>query len=411
MNPLEIVRMALGSLGVHKLRSFLTVAGITIGVFSVIGVMTAVSALRGSIDSGLSFLGANTFQFGKYPAGVSAIGNNWDKIRKRPNITFAQAQRYRDLMQGTADTIRMVAWKGGGHAEYGGRQTSPNLQFGGTNQHYIVTNQWTIDQGRNFTEDDIIGRRPVIIIGQTLVKKLFPSESPLGKTITATGNAYTVIGTLASKGTSFGQDADEIALIPITRFLAQYGVLNFSLNVATMASSQEDYAETLDKGITAMRIARGLKPGQENDFEVYSNDSLVAAFAKIADTVSEGALVISSIALLAAGVGIMNIMLVSVKERTREIGVRKSVGARKGTILTQFLCESVALSLAGGLVGILLGVMVGDGLALLMHSAIVFPWGWAMAGLLICTAIGVGFGLYPAMQAAALDPIEALRYE
>jgi len=411
MKTWEIVRMALASLGVHKLRSFLTVAGITIGVFSVIGVMTAVSALRGSIDSGLSFLGANTFQFAKYPAGVSAIGNNWDKIRKRPNITFAQVQRYRQLMAGTTEVIRSIAWKGGGHAEYGGRQTSPNLQFGGTNEHYLTTNQWNIDQGRNFTAEDISDRRPVILIGQTLVKKLFPAESPLGKSITAAGHAYTVIGTLAAKGTAFGQDQDEIALVPISRFLAENGVLNYSLNVATMAASQQEYNETLDKGLTAMRIARGLRPGQENDFELYSNDSLVAAFAKIADVVSAGALVISSIALLAAGVGIMNIMLVSVKERTREIGVRKSVGARKATILAQFLCESVALSLAGGLVGILLGVMVGDGLALLMHSAVVFPWGWAMAGLLVCSAIGVGFGLYPAMQAAALDPIEALRYE
>jgi putative ABC transport system permease protein len=411
MKSWDIIRMALASLGVHKLRSFLTVAGITIGVFSVIGVMTAVSALRGSIDTGLSFLGANTFQFAKYPAGVTVIGNNWDKIRKRPNISFPQFQRYRQLMAGTSEVIRGVAWKGGGHAEYGGRQTSPNLDFGGTNEHFLTTNQWSIDQGRNFTAEDITERRPVILIGQTLVKKLFPAESPLGKTITATGHAYTVIGTLASKGTAFGQDQDEIALIPITRFLAENGVLNFSLNVATMAPSQQEYYDTLDKGITAMRIARGLKPGQENDFEVYSNDSLVAAFARIADTVSAGALVISSIALLAAGVGIMNIMLVSVKERTREIGVRKSVGARKASILFQFLCESVALSLAGGLVGILLGVIVGDGLALLMHSAIVFPWAWAAAGLLVCTAIGVGFGLYPAMQAAALDPIEALRYE
>jgi putative ABC transport system permease protein len=160
-----------------------------------------------------------------------------------------------------------------------------------------------------------------------------------------------------------------------------------------------------------MRMARGLRPDNENDFELYSNDSLLAAFAKVADAVRAGALVISAIALLAAGVGIMNIMLVSVTERTKEIGVRKSIGARKAGILAQFLLESVALSIGGGLAGILLGVAAGDGLAMLMHVDIVFPLGWAATGLIVCSAIGVGFGLYPAARAASLDPIEALRYE
>jgi putative ABC transport system permease protein len=160
-----------------------------------------------------------------------------------------------------------------------------------------------------------------------------------------------------------------------------------------------------------MRIVRQLRPSDDNDFELYSNDSLLAAFAKVADAVRAGAFVISTIALIAAGVGIMNIMLVSVTERTKEIGVRKSIGARKKNILAQFLAESVAISLAGGFAGIFLGVIAGDALALVLHAAIVFPWGWAIAGLLVCTAIGVGFGFYPALRAASLDPIEALRYE
>jgi putative ABC transport system permease protein len=160
-----------------------------------------------------------------------------------------------------------------------------------------------------------------------------------------------------------------------------------------------------------MRIVRGLKPEDENDFELYSNDSLIAAFAKVADAVRAGALVISGIALLAASVGIMNIMLVSVTERTKEIGIRKSIGARKVSILIQFLIEAVVISLFGGLVGIGLGVIAGDGLAYWMEASIVFPWDWAAIGLLVCTGIGVGAGLYPAMKAAALDPIEALRYE
>jgi putative ABC transport system permease protein len=190
-----------------------------------------------------------------------------------------------------------------------------------------------------------------------------------------------------------------------------FGPENYSVNIATESPSQVVYNETMEKGITALRVIRALRPEQDNDFEIYSNDTLVAAFAKVADVVSSGAFVISAIALLAAGVGIMNIMLVSVTERTKEIGVRKAVGARKMTVLTQFLVESVVLSLTGGLFGILLGTIAGDSLAAWLSVAIVFPWGWAAAGILVCSAIGVIFGMYPAWKAANLDPIEALRYE
>jgi putative ABC transport system permease protein len=411
MKSADIVTMALGSLGVHKLRSFLTMAGITIGVFSVIGVMTTISALRGQIETGLSFLGADVFQFSKYPTGIQVVGNNLDKYRKRRNLTFAEAQRYRQLMEGTADVIRMVAWKGGGTASYGGHQTDPNVQYGGTNEHFIVTNQFTIDTGRNLTAEDVDFGRPVAIIGQTLVRALFPSESPLGKVVKIAGHAYTVVGTFAPKGTMFGGDADEIAIVPVSRFLSDNGADGYSLNIATQAPSPLDYDETVDRAIMAMRIARRLRPGDENDFDIYSNESLVAAFAKVADTVSDGAFVVSAIALLAAGVGIMNIMLVSVTERTKEIGIRKSIGARRASILTQFLLESVALSLCGGVVGILLGIVTGDVLAVMMNASIVFPWGWTAAALVVCSAIGIGFGLYPAVQAAGLDPIDALRYE
>jgi len=200
-------------------------------------------------------------------------------------------------------------------------------------------------------------------------------------------------------------------MIPISRFLMDFGAEQYSVNIATESPSQTQYNATMEKGITAMRVVRGLRPEQDNDFEIYSNDTLIAAFAKVADVVSSGAFVISAIALLAAGVGIMNIMLVSVTERTKEIGVRKAVGARKIVILTQFLVESVVLSVTGGLVGILLGTVAGDGLAAVLSAEIVFPWGWAAAGVVVCTAIGVVFGMYPAWKAASLDPIEALRYE
>ena len=413
MSYKEIIRMALDSLGVNKLRSFLTMSGITIGVFSVIGVMTAVSAMRGSIESGLSFLGANIFQFAKTPVGIVDNGNTKHKIASRRNITLEQAQRYRKLMEGIADVVCFKAFENHAvvQATHENRKTNPGITFGGSNEYFLEANQYTIDHGRNFTGADIDLVRPLALIGSEISHKLFPAESPLGKLIKVNGRTYSVVGVFAERGTTFGQSQDDIVIVPITRFLSDFGADRYSVNVATQSPSQVTYNEIMEKGITAMRVARELRPERDNDFELYSNDSLISAFAKIADVVRAGAFVISAIALLAAGVGIMNIMLVSVTERTKEIGIRKSIGARKSAILSQFLVESVTISLAGGIAGILIGVLAGDGVAAILKADIVFPWGWAALGIFVCTAIGVIFGLHPAFKAASLDPIEALRYE
>ncbi len=410
MPLIEILRIALSSIGTNKLRSALTMLGITIGVFSVIGVMTTVTALRSSIETGLSFLGSNMFQFGKYP--VMGGGSNRREIGMRRDITLEQAMRYKQLMEGTAEMVCLKVFDyNGAQAVYGGRKTTPDITFVGTNEYFINANQYSIELGRNFQPEDIELGRPVTVVGQEIVKKLFPSENPLGKTIKMEGRTYVIVGTFADKGTSFGQSQDNIAIIPISRFFGDLGAARRTINIATAAPSHLVYNDTMDKGVTAMRVVRGLKPEDDNDFEVYSNESLLGAFAKVADYITAGSFVISGIALLAAGVGIMNIMLVSVTERTKEIGIRKSIGARKRSILTQFLIEAVTISIAGGVLGIVLGVIVGNLVAMLMKANAVFPWDWAFLGLLVCSGIGIGFGFYPAWKAASLDPIEALRYE
>src|SRR6266542_2629646 len=350
----EVIKMAWSSLGANKLRSALTMLGITIGVFSVISVMTAIGALQYSIENGISFLGSNIFQFGKYPANISASGDVQEKFRNRHNITYKQALHYYRLMEGEAREI---------------------------------------------------------VVGKIIEKRLFPHETPIGKIVRVSGHTYTIVGVLAEKGTAFGQSPDDLCIMPITRFFEDYGEAKRTVNIATQAFTQDTYNRTFDRGIGAMRIARGLRPDQPNDFEIYSNDSLKSAFVNVAGYVRVGAFVISFIALVAAGIGIMNIMLVSVTERTKEIGVRKSIGARSRDILRQFLTEAVFISEAGGVLGIILGIIVGDLLAAWLKMDLIFPYGWAVAGLLVCSAIGIGFGLYPAYRAANLDPIEALRYE
>ena len=409
----EIVAMALSSLGANKLRATLTMIGITIGVFSIISVMTAIGALQNSIENGLSFLGSNIFQFAKYPVNIDAGGEIKKKYQNRRDISYRQALHYYELMQGNAREIclKCFGYELKGQAVYNGVRTTPSLLIVGTNRSFLTANAYTLGYGRNLNEEDVDLARHVLVVGKMIEKRLFPHESPIGKVIRMSGHTYTIIGVLAEKGTSFGQSQDDICMMPITRFFEDFGEAKRTVNIATQSFSQETYNGTLDRGIGAMRIARGLRADQENDFEIYSNDSLKSAFASIADVVRIGAFVISFIALVAAGIGIMNIMLVSVTERTKEIGVRKSIGARRRDILRQFLTEAVFISEAGGILGIILGVIGGDLLAVWLKVDIIFPFGWAFAGLVVCSAIGIGFGLYPAYRAAALDPIEALRYE
>ncbi|TMP96343.1 MAG: FtsX-like permease family protein [Verrucomicrobia bacterium] len=409
----EIIAMALSSLGANKLRAALTMTGITIGVFSIISVMTAIGALQNSIESGISFLGSNVFQFAKYPVNIDTGGETKKKYQNRRNVTYRQALRYYELMQGDAQEICLKCFGRDlkGQAVYNGVKTTPSLTVVGTSRGFLTANAFTLGYGRNLTDEDVDFSRAVVVVGKMIEKRLFPHESPIGKVIRMSGHTYTVIGVLAEKGTSFGQSQDDICIMPITRFFENYGEANRTVNIATQPFSTELYNRTLDKGISAMRIARGLDANQENDFEIYTNDSLKSAFASVAGVVRIGAFVISFIALVAAGIGIMNIMLVSVTERTKEIGVRKSIGARSRDILRQFLTEAVFISEAGGILGIILGVIGGDLLAVWLKVDIIFPFGWALAGLVVCSAIGIGFGLYPAYRAAALDPIEALRYE
>ena len=409
----EIIKMAVASLGVNKLRSGLTMIGITIGVFSVISVMTAVGALQNSIENGISFLGANIFQFAKYPAQVSVNGDERKKYQNRHNVSYQQALHYQKLMDGYAREIclKVFGYELKGQAVYNGVKTTPSLLLVGSNRSFLAANAYTLGYGRNLNEEDVDLARQVLVVGKVVEKRLFPHESPIGKVIRLNGHTYTIVGVLAEKGTSFGQSQDNVCLMPITRFFEDFGSAKRTVNIATQAFSAEMYNRTFDRAIGAMRIARGLKANQENDFEIYSNDSLKSAFISVANVVRVGAFVISGIALVAAGIGIMNIMLVSVTERTKEIGVRKSIGARSKDILRQFLAEAVFISEAGGILGIVLGIFMGDLVAIWLKVDTIFPIGWAIAGVIVCSAIGIGFGLYPAYRAANLDPIEALRYE
>jgi len=405
MLPSEIFRLAGASLNANKLRSSLTVLGIAVGVFSVIGVMTLIAGMRASVESGLNVLGANSFQIGK-----AAAFSDWTRFRNRRDITFAAASRFKDLL-GSSARVSLQLERMGKTVVFRDRRTNPNVNLRGGDENFVGAFNFDLAAGRNLGAEDVEFGRPVAVLGNDVAEKIFPGEEALGRSVRIDGQNYLVVGVMAPKGTSFGMSQDNFVLVPITRWIAAYGQQWRSINLNVQAWNQAELGETMDRAIGVMRLVRGLKPEDPNDFEVFSNESLIEAFNNIADVVAMGALIVSAIALLASGVGVMNIMLVSVTERTKEIGIRKSIGAKRRNILLQFLAEAVALSLTGGIAGVVVGVVGGNAVALALNTEITFPWLWAAIGLLTCGGIGVAFGLYPAWKAARLDPIEALRYE
>ena len=403
------MKMAWKALGANKLRSALTASGITIGIFSIISVMTAISGLQGSIETGLSILGSNIFQFSKYPIGIKVEGD--ERYRNRRNIDYGTYLKFARMMGDKAPMVCPKVWDDSTQGVFENRKTNPNIQLCGTNQGFLSVNTFLLEDGRNLSREDIEFTRNVCVVGQQIKKRLFPQGIAVGNVIRLDSKEYEVIGTLAEKGGGFGGPDDNIVLIPITKFLENYGTQQRSLNIAVEAQNQIAYERTMGLAIGAFREARGLRPEEANDFEIYSNDSIEGVLRSIAGNVRIGAFVISTIALVAAGVGIMNIMLVNVTERTKEIGMRKSVGARNFDIRMQFLFEALFLSLAGAIGGIVLGVAAGNGLAIWLRATAIFPWDWAIVGIIFCSAIGIGFGLYPAHKAASLNPVEALRHE
>ncbi len=408
-NLRESLIMALSAIRGSKLRSVLTLLGVAVGVFSIISVMTAVGVLRNSIEEGITQLGANTFQMQKFPAGFG--GNNRGQFRNRKNITYEQALMVRDRAT-LAEAVGIEGWRFGRLIQWGGNKTNPNVFVAGENPDGIATNDWVIERGRTLSPTDLEMTRPVIILGNPVVEKLFPPYvDPIGESVRIDGAIYQVIGTLESKGGALGGNQDNLVIIPITTFFQKYGKDDVDIHIMVKALNREVMDDAIEQSRMILRAARNVAPGAEDDFGYFSNDSLVKEFNEFTLYLRLGVLLISSISLLAAGVGIMNIMLVSVTERTKEIGVRKSIGAQKRDILSQFMIEAIILCQIGGIIGIVLGVLGGNVVGILLEVPAVIPWEWVGIGLLTCSVVGFVFGVYPAWKAANLDPIEALRFE
>ena len=406
----EGLSSAAESIRSHKLRSALTLLGVMVGVFSILLVMTTMRAMKQAIEGELAALGANTFQVQRWPAISFGGPEAMEKYGRRQRLTVTEL---RALTTRATFALNIGAQIDLTMAEASSRfdKTPPNTMLVGATPGAFPARNWVVKEGRTLTESDNDSAIDVCVLGSGLEKALFPFGSALGDSMKFEGIPYRVVGILESKGTMGGNDQDRFALIPLNTGLNRHGRPWRSLEVLVQAPDRASYDATLEQTRSILRAIRKVPPGAEDDFEIFSNDSLINQFESFTLTVRIGLAAVSSIALLAAGIGIMNIMLVSVTERTREIGIRRAVGARKRHIRTQFLLEAVLLCEVGGILGVIGGLLVGNIAAHVMHLPSVVPVDWILLSLGLCSLVGIVFGVYPARKAAALDPVESLRFE
>jgi putative ABC transport system permease protein len=410
MNLSEIASVSFQSILSNKLRTALTLLGIVVGIFSIIVIMTVITMLQSSIENGLAMLSKNTFQIQKFPALQTGGPGMRLKYRNRKDLTLEEYDKLRNMLT-QAKYIGAEQWEFGKVIKFRNVETNPNIMVAGITTDAMRTNNWNVKYGRDFRQYDITYSNDVCILGSDVVDKLFPGIDPVGQIARVDGHPLTVIGILQSQPSLFGDSRDNFVVMPVSTFQSFYGRRTQSVNITVMSYSSSDYNNVIEAAVGHMRKIRKVDPGEDNDFDIFSNESLIGQVNDITGPIKIGAIVVSIIALLAAGVGIMNIMLVSVTERTREIGIRKAVGARKSNILTQFLLEAIALCIVGGIIGIVMGVGIGNFAGSFLNAQAAIPVDWVIIGIMLCVFVGVIFGTYPAYKAANLDPIEALRYE
>jgi putative ABC transport system permease protein len=403
------LNIALSQLRSGKLRSLLTVLGITIGIATVIAIVAVLEGFFSSISSDLNILGANTFQVQKWDqfSGIQ-VGQRDREYRKDIEPYLSEVIREEcSLVENAGSEM----WHGGQSIHYMEKRTNPNFAVAGGEPEFFPNNGYFIDQGRPLTREDVASSAKNVVLGMDAIDKLFPFEDPLGEYVKIQGNRFKVVGVIEEMGQrALGGSQDNIVVIPLSTFQNLFG-RERSANITISVKDVSKFEEAKDQVIGVLRRERKVPPGEDNDFAIFSNDTLVDSFQGVANQIQLVGGLLGMVSLLVGSIGVMNIMLVTVTERTREIGIRKAVGARKSAILMQFLNESVMLSLVGGF----LGMLIGFGLAFIANITLdvpfVIPLWIVVSAVLVTSLVGLAAGLYPASKAATMDPINALRYE
>ena len=407
----EAVRIAFQSLKSQMLRAVLTALIIAIGITALVGMLTATSVMEGSITQQFSSMGATTFTIQQGGMQIQ-IGRRGIKEKPQPRIPLLQAIQMRDRMAKMGYVASIgdnVA--GAMEVQYEGLKTNPNVNVTASDANYPATQGLTIAEGRFFSAADQNEARSVAVLGSDVAGKLFPEGGALGRIIRVGSKPYTVVGVTEPKGSSSFMSSDQVVYLPLRTAHLEFADPSSSYVISVMAPSPQELEASIASATAVMRSVRRLRPGAEDNFNIRRSDSISALLLDSLSSVNAGAALIALITLLGASIALMNIMLVSVTERTREIGTRKALGASSQVIVVQFLAEAIIVSVMGGIAGIIMGLAVGNGLAFALDAQAVFPIKWMLLALVVSIVVGVVSGWYPAKKAAALDPIEALRYE
>ncbi|MHA7112116.1 ABC transporter permease [Sunxiuqinia elliptica] len=407
----ENLKISIQSIRSNLLRTILTVLIIAVGITALVGILTAIDSIKSSITKEFTFMGANTFTITSRAINVQ-VGNERVRTKNHAYINYYQAKEFKDQFDFPAIVSISTTATGTATVKYGSEKSNPNVTVRGVDENYILASGFEIDKGRNLAGVDMETASNRVLLGDGLVRRLFDKgENPLNKEITIGNGRYEVVGTLKSKGGGFGDNGDEVCLLPYSNVRTYFSRPQMNFNVQVKVEHTQLVDAALGQAEGTFRIVRGLNPTDETDFNLEKSDNLVNMLLNNIRNITLVATVIGIITLFGAAVGLMNIMLVSVTERTREIGVRKAIGANSRLIRQQFLMEAVVIGQIGGLLGIVLGILVGNIVSVLIGSSFIVPWVWIITGVVVCYGVGIVSGYYPAQKASRLDPIESLRYE
>lgn len=407
----ENIKISLESIKSHKLRSWLTIGIIAFGIMALVGILTSIDAVKFFLKDNFSMMGANTFTIRNRSLRVH-VGGRAPKREYYTIITYDEALEFKEKFDYPASTSISIWGTGIATVKYGSEKSSPNIGVMGGDDNFVTNAGFEIEKGRNMSQAEMRDGRHVVIVGSEIVGILFKNkEDPVGKVISIGPGKYRIIGVLKEKGSSVGFSGDRRCIVPLNNVRSYFSRPNMNYSISVMSENPQRMESAIHEATGLLRIIRDVPVGEDDNFAIVKSDNIVEMLNDFLIEIRLGAIIIGIITLFGAVIGLMNIMLVSVAERTREIGVRKTVGATRKRIMYQFLVEAIVIGQLGGIFGIILGIVIGNAVSAMIGSDFIIPWEWIGMGVALCVIVALLSGILPAVKAAKLDPIESLRYE
>lgn len=407
----ENIRVSLDSIRSHLLRSILTILIIAFGIMALVGILTSIDSIKYFLNENFTMMGASTFSIRNRNMRIH-MGNKSTLPRNFRAITWQEAQRFKENYDFPAITSVFTYATNTATIKYGSLKTNPNIPVIGSDENYIATSGNELETGRNISINEAIYGSHVVVLGSGVVSKLFKSaQDALDKVISIGPGKYRVVGVMKEKGSSMGFNPDNFCIVPISNVRQNYSRPGMTYTINVMVSDQMQLDAAIGEATGVFRVIRENMPGQDNSFEIEKSDNLADMLFDNLKYLRMAATIIGIITLLGAAIGLMNIMLVSVTERTQEIGIRKAMGATNTAIRNQFLAEAIVIGQIGGIVGIIFGISIGNVLSAIIGAGFIVPWAWILLGVVLCFTVAVVSGYLPASKAARLNPVDSLRYE